>query len=96
MTDKFEQTIASIAPIHVPPHKVSVKKKRTPRFCVNFRKINAVTVRNIYTIPKIEDTLDSLTGMKLFSVLDLAAEYWQKSFEKQPLLQSKDYLNSKR
>ena len=48
-----------------------LKKDVTIRFCIDFRKLNAVTVKNSYPIPRIDQTLYSLSGSTLFSSLDL-------------------------
>ena len=47
------------------------------RFCIDLRKLNNRTIRDAYTLPRIEDTLDRLVGAKYFSKLDLKSGYWQ-------------------
>ena len=36
-----------------------------------------MTVKDNYLLPRIDDTLDSLAGVRCFSTLDLASRYWQ-------------------
>ena len=59
------------------------KKDGTWRFCVDFRKVNAVTHKDAYPLPNIEETLDSLDGAQYFSTLDLASGYWQVELEEE-------------
>lgn len=47
------------------------------RWCVDYRKVNAATQKDAYTVPKIEVCLDTLSGSKLFSTLDLLSGYHQ-------------------
>ena len=53
------------------------KKDGGLRFCIDFRKLNNRTVRDAYTLPRIDDTIDTLLGAKYFSKLDLRSGYWQ-------------------
>ncbi|KAG3070611.1 hypothetical protein PI125_g22943 [Phytophthora idaei] len=46
------------------------------RFCIDYRKLNAVTVKDSYPIPLIDDILDVLGNAKLFSTMDIALGYW--------------------
>ena len=47
------------------------------RFCVDFQKLNSLTWKDAYALPRIDDTLNSLAGSKWFTTLDLASGYWQ-------------------
>ena len=53
------------------------KKDRTIRFCVDYRKVNEVTLKDAYPIPRVDNILDTLAGSKWFSTLDLKSGYWQ-------------------
>ena len=53
------------------------KKDGRLRFCIDLRKLNNRTVKDAYSLPRIESILDSLGGAQIFSTLYLKAGYWQ-------------------
>ena len=51
------------------------KKDNTMRFCVDYRKLNAITMMDSFPLPRIDATLDILSQSKFFTTLDLASGY---------------------
>jgi hypothetical protein len=47
------------------------------RYCVNYKKLNAVTITQAYPLPTAEEYYQSLGGSRLYSTLDLSSAYWQ-------------------
>ncbi|KAK1625968.1 hypothetical protein QYE76_000283 [Lolium multiflorum] len=53
------------------------KKDGATRLVTDYRKLNDVTIKNKYPLPKIEDLFDQLTGAQVFSKIDLRTGYHQ-------------------
>ena len=53
------------------------KKDGTFRFCTDYRRLNAITIKDVYTLPRVDNIFDMLAECKYFSSLDLASGCWQ-------------------
>ena len=77
---------------------VLVRKKDVGgRWCVDYHRVNDITVKDAYPLPRIDSCLDKLSSAKIFSTLDLQSGYWQLELEAQDGIhrQSKKTSNDK-
>ena len=54
-----------------------VKTDGTFRFCIDYRLVNAVSKKDVYPIPDIQDALDNLRFSGYYTTIDLLSGYWQ-------------------
>lgn len=86
---EFERQVANllekgvIAPATAPTNFVSpvlfVPKPRDPtalRMCVDFRRLNAVTKRDLHALPDVQGLLQQMKGCRFFTALDLSSGFW--------------------
>uniref|UniRef100_A0A388K243 Reverse transcriptase domain-containing protein n=1 Tax=Chara braunii TaxID=69332 RepID=A0A388K243_CHABU len=59
------------------------KKNKDLRLCMDYRKLNAQTIRNAGPLPRIDDLLEQLGGAQFFSKLDLKSGYHQLEIRKE-------------
>ena len=53
------------------------KKDGSLRFCIDFRKLNSLTVKDSHPLPRICETLKSLAGAAHYSTFDMNSRFWQ-------------------
>ena len=59
------------------PVVLVTKKVGSTCFCVDYRRLNSVTVKDTCPLPRIDDWLRLLGHQQWFSMMDLASGYWQ-------------------
>ena len=52
-----------------------MKKNGSLRMCINYRKLNGVTIWNMYPLPRIDDLFDQFQGATIFSKIDLRSRH---------------------
>ena len=46
------------------------------RFCVDLKKVNSVTAKDSYSLPRISETVDAISGAKYFTTMDVDRAFW--------------------
>jgi len=72
---KHQEVIEELQSSWLSPAVMVRKKDGSPRFCVDYRKLNAVTEKDCYPLPKVNDILDHLVGNSWFTTLDFKSGY---------------------
>ena len=53
------------------------KPDGTTRFCIDYRELNKVTIKEQFPIPNIQEMIEQLQGSRFRTTLDLSSGYWQ-------------------
>ena len=59
------------------PTVLITKKDGKTRFCVDYRELNQVTIKDAYPLPRVEDCIDNLEGAQWFCTMDVQSGFWQ-------------------
>ena len=57
------------------------KKDGKLQFCIDLQRLNARTIKDAYSLPRIDETFDCLNEAEWFSSLDLKLGYWQEEVQ---------------
>ena len=67
------------------PALFAKKKDGTLRLCIDYRRLNQVTIKNRYPLPRIDDLFEQLRGSRCFSKIDLRSGYHQMRIEEKDI-----------
>ena len=59
------------------------KKNGDLRFCIDFRRLNAITKKDSFPLPRIQEAIEFLSGARVFSCIDLNSGFWQIPMEEE-------------
>ena len=78
VSEKYEQGIIHKSnSLWSSPLVLMVKENGKLRPCVDYRRLNGVTVKDAFILPRIQDCLNTVRGSTLFSIFDLTSGYHQ-------------------
>ena len=61
------------------------KKDGTMRLCIDYRMLNKVTIKNRYSLPRIDDLFDQMRGATMFSKIDMRSGYHQLQIKEEDI-----------
>lgn len=90
MTEEMEQTgvVQPSSPPWASPVILIPKKDGSCHFYVDYWRLNSITKKDVYPLPRIDDILDTLEGTIFFLSLHLVAGYWQIGMDDEPKAKS--------
>ncbi|CAF5162966.1 unnamed protein product, partial [Rotaria magnacalcarata] len=59
------------------------KKNKTMRFCIDYRRLNAITIKNAFPLPRIEEIFDQLSDAVYYTKFDFKSGYFQVPLSKE-------------
>ena len=55
------------------------------RLCIDYRKLNKITIKNKYPLPRVDDLFDQLKGVSVFSKIELRSGYYQQKIKQEDI-----------
>ena len=53
------------------------KYDKTLRLCVDYRRLNAITIKDVYPTPRVDTAIDSMNDSRFFPKIDLRSRFYQ-------------------
>src|SRR5438445_8177084 len=70
------------------PVVIVTKKDGSARFCIDYRKVNNITITDAHPLPRIDDLLEQFREANWFSSIDLASGYWQIEMDEKDIVKT--------
>jgi len=67
------------------------KKDGTLRLCIHYKKLNKVSIKNMYPLSRIDDLFDQLKGVAVLSKIDLRSRYHQVRIKEEDIYKTTFY-----
>ncbi|GJX50078.1 putative reverse transcriptase domain-containing protein [Tanacetum coccineum] len=81
------ELIPRVVPIVKSPYRLAPSELEE-LMCIDYRELNKLTVKNHYSLPRIDDLFDQLQGSQFFSKIDLRSEYHQLRVHEDDILKT--------
>ncbi|GKV49055.1 hypothetical protein SLEP1_g55827 [Rubroshorea leprosula] len=86
--DVFPKELPRLPPNREIEFTIDIVSDGSLRLCIDYRRLNQVTVKNKYPLPRIDDLFDQLQGARVFSKIDLRSSYYQLNVKPEDVMKT--------